>query len=451
MTASRASGRGPSLTVRLLVSLALTQAAVIIVASAALITWIADRSVGYVNKAIADDLAASISVQPNGLRVTNQAKLEALAAAHPQLWWLVTDESGHRLAFGPQPPELQGLEGALPMYAASDLNAKLARADLSARIDSALVDGQRVHLMVGGGRPAPKLQTMAYLALFFTPWFALPLIVLSAVAIALSVYRATRGIHAVARQAEALELSDQTAHLSEQAVPREIRPLVRAFNAALDRIKLEHQARDRFLRDAAHEIRVPMAVLIARVESMGPQPIKTELLTDLSRLTNLTEQLLDLERLRGRTETMDTLDLAEIAREVVADMAPLALSRGNELRADVPDGPVPVTGQQSALARVVTNLVQNALIHGGSPGTVSVTVRPDRSLEVADEGAGVAADARGDIFRPFFRGTASATGHGLGLHLVEEIVRLHGGHVGVGQRPGGGARFRVQLLLRDGG
>lgn len=445
--------KGPSLTLRLLGSLAVTQCLAMVLGATGLVFLITDKTAGFVNKMIADDLAAAITVGADGPVVTDRDKLAALVAENPKLWWIVRDEAGRSLTHGEPPRELNSLVTAMQTFDPAELTTSPARPELSMRVETLSIGGRRVLLMTGGGAPATFQRTTGLLALFFTSWFALPLIALSAVAIPWSIWRATRGLHEVARQAASLELDDPTAHLPEDTVPREIRPLIRAFNEALDRIKVEHQARGRFLRDAAHEIRIPIAVLMARVEGMPPHPIQTTLLTDLSRLTTLAEQLLDLQRLRGLTQDMATVDLCEIGREVVSDMAPLALKGGNELVLEAPGRAIPVKGQAVSLMRALTNLIQNALVHGGSPGTVVVTVRSDDRrgfLEVSDEGDGVAAAERREIFRPFVRGDAASPGHGLGLHLVEEIVQLHGGRITVGRSPAGGASFVIQLDLHAG-
>ncbi|MDH0868327.1 HAMP domain-containing sensor histidine kinase, partial [Mitsuaria sp. GD03876] len=426
--------KGPSLTLRLLVSLTIAQALATVVGGAALVYWVADRSTGYVNKSIANELEASLALGPDGPIVTDQARIDAVAAEHARLWWIARDPAGRQLSFGQPPEVLAGVVQGLPAFVPAELIGPMSHPELSMRVDALTITGGKLLLLTGGGKPGTLQRTAGLLALFFTSWFALPLIALSSAAIAWAIWRATRGLQHVVRQAAALELSERTAHLPEDAVPREIRPLIRAFNGALDRIKAEHQDRDRFLRDAAHEIRIPIAVLMARVEELPAHPVKATLLTDLSRLTTLAEQLLDLQRLRGLSEAMGTVDLCELAREVVSEMAPLALGRGNDLVVEAPDRAVEVTGQATALGRVLANLVQNALVHGGSPGAVIVTVRRDGShgvLEVSDEGDGIAAPARREIFRPFVRGDSSGSGHGLGLHLVDEIVKLHGGHVTV--------------------
>lgn len=137
----------------------------------------------------------------------------------------------------------------------------------------------------------------------------------------------------------------------------------------------------------------------------------------------MAEQLLDLQRLQTPS---------------------LALVRCDDLVLNAPAEPVWVLGQASSLNRVITNLIQNALVHGG--GCISLTVSADGSFVVTDQGPGIAEAAREQIFQPFHRGTVDTPGHGLGLHLVQEIVRAHQGRISVANGAEGGAPFSVQLV-----
>jgi signal transduction histidine kinase len=105
-----------------------------------------------------------------------------------------------------------------------------------------------------------------------------------------------------------------------------------------------------------------------------------------------------------------------------------------------------VTGHASSLARVATNLLQNAIVHGGGTGLIQVTVGANGWFEVRDQGPGMPAEEKLRIFRPFYRSQAVVgEGHGLGLHLSQEIVVRHGGRIRAADAPGGGANFRVVL------
>jgi two-component system sensor histidine kinase TctE len=204
--------------------------------------------------------------------------------------------------------------------------------------------------------------------------------------------------------------------------------------------------RDRFLAGAAHELRAPIAILEARIETLEPGAIRTRLLVDVARLSNLAEQLLDLQRLGKHAGKLEPLDLVALSSEVTADVAPLAVDAGYELALDAPDSSVMVMGDAQSLSRVLTNLIQNAITHGGGRGLITVDVHPDGSFGVSDQGQGIPVNERHRIFEPFYRLRPSSTGAGLGLHLVQEIVALHGGRIDVTEAAGGGAWFRVRLV-----
>jgi len=258
--------------------------------------------------------------------------------------------------------------------------------------------------------------------------------------------RAMRGVAEVAEQAQAIDIDERGARLADHAVPRELQPLVQAFNATLERLNEGYKTRDRFLAGAAHELRAPIAILEARIETLEAGAMRTRLLTDVARLSNLAEQLLDLQRLGKHESKLEPLDLVSLSSEVTADVAPLAIGAGYELALDAPETPVMVMGDPLSLSRVLTNLIQNAVAHGGGRGLITVDVHPDGTFGVSDQGPGIPVGERHRIFEPFYRLRPSSTGAGLGLHLVQEIVALHGGRIDIVEADGGGAWFRVRLL-----
>ena len=154
--------------------------------------------------------------------------------------------------------------------------------------------------------------------------------------------------------------------------------------------------------------------------------------------------MLDVERLSLSGRERSLLDLAAVARDVVADLAPTAIKSGYDLSLDAPDAPVIVDGDAHAISRAITNLLANAITHGGGAGSISVIVRADWTVDVVDDGPGVPAALEGRLFEPFSRGSQNAEGCGLGLHLTREIMRAHAGDVRLvpGQR---GSTFRLSF------
>jgi signal transduction histidine kinase len=204
---------------------------------------------------------------------------------------------------------------------------------------------------------------------------------------------------------------------------------VRGFNAALERLASELGRRKRFIADAAHELRTPLAVVALRVEALEDDEAKQELRRGLGRLVHLVSQMLDVERLSLSGRERSRVELVALARDVVADLAPTAIEAGYDLSLEAPDAPVFVTGEPHAICRAITNLIANSVGHGGGSGQVRVVIGEDRTIDVIDEGPGVAADLQPRLFEPFSRGSASGEGCGLGLHLTREIMRAHGGDV----------------------
>lgn len=197
--------------------------------------------------------------------------------------------------------------------------------------------------------------------------------------------------------------------------------------------------------DAAHELRTPIAILNTRLDSLPSGPDKTRLIEDVARLATLAEQLLDIQRLDHNKTPFVRVDLVALGQRVAADLAPLAIAAGYELSFEADPGPIEACGDQIALERALTNLVQNAIQHGGRRGTISIGVTAPATIDVIDQGSGVPEDQRTLIFEPFYRMRPLDRGAGLGLNMVQEIVELHQGRVTVIDGPSGGACFRLAL------
>ncbi len=200
------------------------------------------------------------------------------------------------------------------------------------------------------------------------------------------------------------------------------------------------------MAEAAHELRTPLAVLTARIDSLDGAATDG-LKRDAARLNRLAEQLLRAGRLdAGPLDVSQRVDLRQIAVEALSALAPLAIRQGREVVLTGETGAVWVRGNGPALLVAVENLLENALAHTPAPGGVEVEVSAGGTLRVKDEGPGVPPADREAIFRRFARGRgARRSGAGLGLAIVMETARAHGGSVAVTDRPGGGAVFELRL------
>jgi signal transduction histidine kinase len=264
------------------------------------------------------------------------------------------------------------------------------------------------------------------------------------------VRRGLRPLAQLEREAEAITPLTCERRLDVESAPREMQGLIHAVNGALARLDDGFRTQRRFIANAAHELRTPIAVLRARLDEIGQPHLAAALKQDLRRMAILVDQLLVLARLQTRPPPFERLVLAELVRGVVAELAPLAVARGADISFDAVSTPVLVDGNADGLVVVLRNVIDNALRHAGKGGAVEVTVDAEGRIEVHDTGPGISDDDRFRMFEPFERGTQPVgTGAGLGLAIAREMLALHGGEIDVDNRDGdnGGAVFRIKLPL----
>jgi signal transduction histidine kinase len=238
-------------------------------------------------------------------------------------------------------------------------------------------------------------------------------------------------------------------------MPKEVRPLILAINAALERLDRALDAQRRFAADAAHEVLTPLALLRTRIDTMDgsagdANPIARRLRDDVDMMSDMVHQLLDLAELESHgsaTGEAEQADLHGVALEVVSMLAPLAVRDGKELALSGATGPIPVKGCSKMLNRALRNLIENALGHTPENTTVEVNLGAEGLIRVMDQGEGVPVERRDAVFQRFWRGdNRSGPGAGLGLSIVRRIVESMDGRIWIEDAPGGGACFAVQLV-----
>jgi two-component system sensor histidine kinase TctE len=229
----------------------------------------------------------------------------------------------------------------------------------------------------------------------------------------------------------------------------EIRPLVSEFNAVLDRLEQAAEAQQRFVANAAHQLRTPLAGIRTQLELLLRSPDATDreartrhCVGALERLGHLINQMLVLLSAEpgGRHAGLaESVDVPELIRERSPEWIRLAETRGLDLGFEL--DPAQVTGDRLLLGEMIANLVVNALSYTPAPGEVTVRCRSveGRSLiEVEDTGPGIPPEARQQVFERFFRlPGASQPGSGLGLAIVREIAHGLQGEVEILDPPGG--------------
>ncbi|UGA47177.1 HAMP domain-containing histidine kinase [Bradyrhizobium quebecense] len=403
-----------------------------------------DHVISIVQNAIARDAQGNLVLRPT-------ADLKQLRENTPDLWFLVRDRQGHSLSEGAVPPEFAKIGDALDQISQARLGWQMFEDDPRkppARLKRVNSDAGPVQVLTATQGPTSSVKTALATTLAFLA-IALPGLLLMAcatfIATPMVVRRAFAGIDSTADEARRIDFRQRGSRLSADHLPLEVAPLVSAVNDALTRLDDGYSRHQRFVADAAHELRTPIAILNTRLESLPSGPEKTRLLEDAARLATLAEQLLDIQRFDQCRNPFGCVDLVAVARNVAADLAPLAIAAGYELSLDTSADRVETIGDRAALERALTNLVQNAIQHGGRRGTITIHVGSAATIDVTDEGDGIPKDERTRIFDPFYRLAPLDRGAGLGLNMVREIARLHGGHVSVLDGPTGGASFRLTL------
>lgn len=230
----------------------------------------------------------------------------------------------------------------------------------------------------------------------------------------------------------------------DRGVPNEVRPLIAAINHHMERLSAMLEARRRFLADAAHQIRTPLAVLGTQAEYGLRQSDPGEMrrtfegllgtIRGTRRMANQMLVLSQAEPANGPLREQRPVDLAALAREVALELAPLALARKVDLGFEGDSGPLVLAGHAALLREMVANLVDNAIRYTPAGGHVTVAIgRRDAGLllRVQDDGPGIPEAERERVFERFYRilGQRESEGSGLGLAIVREICQAHGGQV----------------------
>jgi signal transduction histidine kinase len=258
----------------------------------------------------------------------------------------------------------------------------------------------------------------------------------------------TTPLRMAARQAAAIGPGSVSMRLTETGLPADVHALVSAVNRGLDRLETAFDAQRRFIADATHELRTPVAVLKAHIGILTKFEGHAELVEEVSSLERLVNQLLDIARLDVlQLEAGDVADLNEIATDVASYLGPAAINAQRSIEVIAPDGPVRIRGARDYLFRALRNIVENALRHTPLGTTVSIIVAVDPpSLKVIDHGPGVQPDQRNEIFRRFWQGGRDQNGGaGLGLDIAARTVVAHGGAISVSDAPEGGAIFTMEF------
>ena len=257
---------------------------------------------------------------------------------------------------------------------------------------------------------------------------------LAFMAVLFAVRRALAPLTRVERELRSRDPKDLTP--LDLEIPREIQTLVSTINRFMDRLSGRIALMQRFIADAAHQIRTPLAGLASQVDLLTEESRPERRAQQLTRvkertaeLGRLTNQLLNHAMIIHRAEVaeFDTVDLVALARQTLISAVPLSLDRDVEISFGDPQEPVHIKGDAVSLREALSNLIHNALKHGAeSHLEVRVLADGDAAVvEVVDDGPGIPVSEWQRVREPFH--TQSASGSGLGLSIAGDVVRAHGG------------------------
>jgi len=304
------------------------------------------------------------------------------------------------------------------------------------------------------GRDEQRLRSALVRSLLLGSVIAIAFALLAAALVSRRIARPLRRLTTATRR---LRSGDLTARAQDAGASGELGELAAAFDAMAGALERQERSRRLFVADLSHEVRTPLTILRGNLEELidgidEPAPARlASLHEEVRRLESLVHQLDALGRAGAPVLGLDRapVDLAAVVGVEIEALRPQLASKG--LHVDTDLTPVIVSGDRSKLGQVVANLLSNAMKFTPQGGHVDVCVEAldadTARLAVADDGPGIPAAERAHVFERFWRGDAAhgVAGRGIGLAVVEGIVRAHGGEVEVGAGPRGGARFAATL------
>ena len=389
------------------------------------------------------DVAAAVYGQNQGWTPVGAAELHHLALLDGLAVQLVDDAGRAILKLPPSAPLQSGASATAPVSSSGRTIGRVTVSQANGRLltaEEAQLGRQlnRMHLIAGVTSAAIAFAIGLYLALTLS-----------------------RPLRRIRAGAEAMGAGDLDVRVKVTG-DDEIRAVARALNGLAETLQREEELRKESVADLAHELRTPVMGLLARVEAAQDGVFDDEAANlaamhdEALRLTSLLDDLsalADAER-PGLLLSLAPVDLAAVAAGPAEALKQAFADKGIAFTTDLQAAVV--AGDRKRLEQVVVNLLTNALRYTDAGGRVSLTVRQagdDAVLEVADSGVGIAPEDLPHVFTRFWRGEKSRSratgGAGIGLSIVQELVRAHGGRVTVESTTGQGSVFRVVIPCRE--
>ncbi|MBB3136312.1 signal transduction histidine kinase [Rhizobium pisi] len=431
--------------------------------------WIIDPELEDTNESIIRVLAKHVERKADGtLNVIETPEIAELARQYPDLWFIVRDGGNNLYQHGvfptklltePFPMSIEGatLKGGPSAHAAvGNRDTPIGRLQFIASTDRIGGKSQDVNIWIsldidipesGGNAEIFWLSvvpaTGAILAILVVP-ILLVTGAATAIVTPYSIGRSLTGLVDTANQAKAIEFETRSAHLDVSKFPSEIIPLVDAFNHTLSKLDHGYQQHSRFLADAAHELRTPIAIVRTRADLLPESADSRQLRQDIDRLSRVAHQLLDMQAIGAGSQTAQMIDLNQLVGRIAADLAPQVIDAGYDFFFEPAPAEALFMIYPSTVELAVSNLIRNAVDHSGYKGTIAITVDARGFIDVSDEGPGIPPAERVRVLEPFYRLNTHSSGAGLGLNLAHKAAELHFGRLLFADTDDG---FRVRLEI----
>ena len=405
-----------------------------------------DRTLLASAKSIGEQLDVTGYDAQSSLRaVVPYAALEAFEADNQsRLFYRVSSLSGQLVSGFGQLPFWRGSIPAKPPYAAlvdfydDSFGGEAVR--VAVLLQPVASPSGRAMAVIQVAETLELRRLLARKVLFDTLWRQALLLAVIALVVIVVVQRATRPVRHLSLQLQERPEGDLSPIAAPHA-PRELLPLVDATNAVMARLQglLDHQKR--FVRDAAHQLRTPLAVLKVQVQSamrgdMQPMDAFKDINQTVDRATRLANQMLSLAKIEQLRQQADvqTLDLARLVRDVALDLS--ALIADQNIDFSIETVPAPMLAHEWMLTELTRNLLHNAIKHTPPSGSLAVRIVRDSThaaLTLSDTGPGISDELSARLYQPFSAGHV-ARGSGLGLAICHEIVQVLGGAITLDNR-----------------
>jgi signal transduction histidine kinase len=398
----------------------------------------------------AREISSYIELSPDGLvEVDLPAKLsEAYNSPDSRYRYAVRDDAGRIIVtsgrlIGPLPKLLDAEERKFYQYKTDADDASILGA--AVRTD---LGNQSYYTQVEQTLPMTRSLNAAVFNEFFTDggWLQIPFLLALLAVSAWTLSRSLAPLKEMATLAAKIEPGSSTLRLPSKGIPTEILPLVTSFNKALDRLDEGLTRQREFNANAAHQLRTPLAVLAANIDTMPDAAVAEKLRHDVQLMTRIVHQLLLVARLETLNIQLDEpVDLCQAARQAAEGLGPIAISAGKTLEVNEPKVPVVILGNALVVNIAISNLIENAINYSPPGGGVRIRVTRAASVDVCDAGPGIPPQLREKVFQRFWRGESSTEGAGLGLSIVRRIMHALKGTASVTDSPEGGAQFTLQF------